>query len=105
MRKISKLSRVGWIVGLSLFLATSTSATDLKALIGGRLIDGFGGEPLEDSVIPPEVAAYHLTHGSINLIRWWIENDQKYSTKEITFSMRRQMVPICTTVHVYFILL
>jgi imidazolonepropionase-like amidohydrolase len=38
---------------LPLFLATSLFAADapLKALVGGRLIDGFGGPPLANSVI------------------------------------------------------
>lgn len=32
-------------------LSTGTVAADKKALVGGRLIDGFGGTPLADSVI------------------------------------------------------
>ena len=31
--------------------ALAQDAESLKALVGGRLIDGFGGEPIENSVI------------------------------------------------------
>lgn len=36
---------------LSFLVAIPVAATPLKALVGGRLIDGFGGRPLENSVV------------------------------------------------------
>ncbi|HSG40335.1 MAG TPA: amidohydrolase family protein [Thermoanaerobaculia bacterium] len=36
---------------LSFLVAIPVAATPLKALVGGRLIDGFGGQPLENSVV------------------------------------------------------
>lgn len=36
---------------LALALAAPLAAADIKALVGGRLIDGFGGPPLSNSVI------------------------------------------------------
>ena len=36
---------------LSILVAVPAAAAPLKALVGGRLIDGFGGQPLENSVV------------------------------------------------------
>lgn len=46
-------SKIFSIAVLCLLLAATgpTLAGEIKALVGGRLIDGFGGEPLADSVI------------------------------------------------------
>jgi AcrR family transcriptional regulator len=34
--------------------------------------------PLEGSVVPVEIAAYHLVTSSIALIQWWLEHDMPY---------------------------
>jgi imidazolonepropionase-like amidohydrolase len=44
------MRRIAFLL-LSLFIMGSVSAQKKKALVGGTLIDGFGGEPLRNSVI------------------------------------------------------
>ena len=39
------------VIALLSLLATPALAGPLKALVGGRLIDGYGGRPLDNSVI------------------------------------------------------
>ncbi len=39
------------ILFLCLFISFSVCAQQRKALVGGTLIDGFGGEPIKNSVI------------------------------------------------------
>ena len=34
--------------------------------------------PLPDSLVPPEIAAYHIVTASISLIRWWLTHDMPY---------------------------
>jgi AcrR family transcriptional regulator len=34
--------------------------------------------PLPDSVVPPEIAAYHLVSSAISLIDWWLNHDMPY---------------------------
>lgn len=34
--------------------------------------------PLPGSLIPPEIAAYHLVASSMSLIAWWLEHDMPY---------------------------
>lgn len=43
--------RVFYFLILSLILSVSVSAQDIKALVGGTLIDGFGGPPIHNSVV------------------------------------------------------
>jgi imidazolonepropionase-like amidohydrolase len=45
----TRLSRV--LLTLALVLSAGASHAQLRALVGGRLIDGFGGAPINDSVI------------------------------------------------------
>jgi hypothetical protein len=35
--------------------------------------------PLEDSPVPPEIAAHHWISATINMIQWWLEHDMPYS--------------------------
>ena len=39
--------------------------------------------PLEGSVVPVEIAAYHLITSSIALIQWWLEHDMPYSPERM----------------------
>jgi imidazolonepropionase-like amidohydrolase len=48
---ISKISRILVLTLVVMLSGAGTAAAQLKALVGGRLIDGFGGAPIEDSVI------------------------------------------------------
>src|SRR5215475_12727232 len=45
------MSRLFHFLFLPLFLSLASSSFALTALVGGRLIDGFGGTPLANSVI------------------------------------------------------
>ncbi len=40
-------------------------------------------EPLEGSIVPAEVAAYHLINSSISLIQWWLEHDMLYTPERM----------------------
>ncbi|GAC1554408.1 MAG: TetR/AcrR family transcriptional regulator [Ktedonobacteraceae bacterium] len=35
-------------------------------------------KPLEGSIVPVEIGAYHLINSSISLIQWWLEHDMPY---------------------------
>ncbi len=39
--------------------------------------------PGADSVIPPDVAAYHFTSSSIALIEWWLDHSTLYSPERM----------------------
>lgn len=39
--------------------------------------------PLEGSIVPSEIAAYHLITSSIALIQWWLEHDMPYSPERM----------------------
>ncbi len=39
--------------------------------------------PLEGSIVPVEIAAYHLITSSIALIQWWLEHDMPYSPERM----------------------
>jgi hypothetical protein len=43
--------RIPLILFLILFLTTHSQSQNLTALLGGTLMDGFGGTPMQDSVI------------------------------------------------------
>ena len=36
-----------------------------------------------DSVVPVEIAAYHLVAASISLVQWWLEHDMPYSPERM----------------------
>lgn len=40
-------------------------------------------EPLEGSIVPAEIAAYHLIDSSISLIQWWLEHDMPYTPERM----------------------
>ena len=48
---MKRLLRALSVAAAILFLAVPVGAEGIKALVGGRLIDGFGGKPLENSVV------------------------------------------------------
>ena len=37
----------------------------------------------EGSIVPIEIAAYHLINASVALIRWWLEHDMPYSPEQM----------------------
>ncbi len=39
--------------------------------------------PLEGSIVPAEIAAYHLINSSISLIQWWLEHDMPYTPERM----------------------
>jgi len=39
------------LLNLSIFIHAYAQPSSIKALVGGTLIDGFGGEPISNSVI------------------------------------------------------
>ena len=39
--------------------------------------------PLEGSIVPPEVAAYHLVTSTIALIEWWLDHDMPYAPERM----------------------
>lgn len=39
--------------------------------------------PLEGSIVPAEIAAYHLINSSIALIQWWLEHDMPYTPERM----------------------
>jgi AcrR family transcriptional regulator len=39
--------------------------------------------PLEDGIVPPEVAAHHLVMSTITLIQWWLDHDMPYSPERM----------------------
>ena len=39
--------------------------------------------PLEGSIVPAEIAAYHLIDSSISLIQWWLEHDMPYTPERM----------------------
>ncbi len=39
--------------------------------------------PLADSVVPVEIAAYHLITSSIALIQWWLDHDMPYTPERM----------------------
>jgi len=40
-------------------------------------------QPLEGSVVPAEIAAYHLINSSISLIQWWLEHNMPYTPEHM----------------------
>ena len=38
---------------------------------------------LEDSIVPAEIAAYHLITSSIALVQWWLEHDMPYTPEHM----------------------
>ncbi len=40
-------------------------------------------KPLEDSIVPAEIAAYHLINSSISLIQWWLEHDMPFTPERM----------------------
>ena len=53
--------------------------------------------PLEDSIVPPEVAAYHLVTSTIALIQWWLDRDMPYSPERMGM-MYQELIARPTTV-------
>jgi AcrR family transcriptional regulator len=59
------------------------------SVIGKRMIEDSTKKmlnlhvPKPDSLIPPEIAAYHLISSSINLIEWWLVEDMRYSPEQM----------------------
>ena len=59
------------------------------SVIGKRMIEGathninVRNDPRPDSPVPPEIAAYHLSTSTINLIEWWLENGMPYSPEQM----------------------
>lgn len=39
--------------------------------------------PLEGSIVPAEIAAYHLINSSISLIQWWLEHEMPYTPERM----------------------
>lgn len=39
--------------------------------------------PLPDGAVPADIASYHLVASSIELIRWWLEHDMRYSPERM----------------------
>ena len=39
--------------------------------------------PLPESLVPPEIAAYHIVTASISLIRWWLTHDMPYPPEQM----------------------
>jgi AcrR family transcriptional regulator len=39
--------------------------------------------PPSSSIVPPEVAAYHLVTSTIALIQWWLDHDMPYSPERM----------------------
>jgi len=39
--------------------------------------------PLDESIVPPEIAAYHLVTSTISLIQWWIEHQMPYPPEQM----------------------
>ncbi len=40
-------------------------------------------QPLEGSIVPPEIAAHHMIASSITLIQWWLERDMPYTPERM----------------------
>ncbi len=40
-------------------------------------------KPREGSIVPAEIAAYHLINSSISLIQWWLEHDMLYTPERM----------------------
>jgi AcrR family transcriptional regulator len=40
-------------------------------------------EPLAESFIPPEIAAYHLVTSTISLIQWWLDHNMPYPPEQM----------------------
>lgn len=57
--------------------------------IGKRMLEGGTKNMLErniprpDSLVPPEIAAYHLVTSTINLIEWWVEDGMRLSPEQM----------------------
>lgn len=39
--------------------------------------------PLPESVVPPEIAAYHIVTASMSLIRWWLSHEMPYPPEQM----------------------
>jgi AcrR family transcriptional regulator len=40
-------------------------------------------EPLGSTLVPREIAAYHVVTASISLIQWWLEQDMPYTPEQM----------------------
>ena len=84
-------------VGLPLFQYVAEHANIIRVLLSSRgtssLIQRIieitsqdvlnENSPLEGSVVPIEIAAYHLINASIALIQWWLEHDMRYTPERM----------------------
>src|SRR5258708_1996316 len=60
-------------------LSSRGSASMLKRIVEAGTQSVFiQNPPLPDSLIPPEIAAYHLISSTISLIQWWLERALPY---------------------------
>lgn len=59
------------------------------SIIGKRMLEDGTSRLLErnvpkpDSIVPPEIAAYHLVASTINLIEWWIQDEMRLSPEQM----------------------
>jgi len=61
-------------------LSSRGSASMLRRIIEAGTQSVFiQNTPLPDSLIPPEIAAYHLIASTISLIQWWVEREMPYT--------------------------
>ena len=84
-------------VGVPLFLYVQQHANIIQVLLQSRGTSSLvqhiieitsqdvlnENEPLEGSIVPAEIAAYHLINSSIALIQWWLEHDMPYTPEHM----------------------
>ncbi len=83
-------------VGVPLFRYVEEHANIIHVLLSSRgtsslvqhimeitIQDVLNDKPLGGSVVPAEIAAYHLINSSIALIQWWLEHDMPYSSERM----------------------
>jgi AcrR family transcriptional regulator len=80
------------VVGIPLFRYVKENSNVIRVLLSSRgsssllqrIIDLASQDvlsknvSLSDSIVPPEIAAYHLVNASIALIQWWLDHDMPY---------------------------
>ncbi|HET8846098.1 MAG TPA: TetR/AcrR family transcriptional regulator [Ktedonobacteraceae bacterium] len=65
-------------------LSSRASSTMLRRIIEAGTQSVFHqNPPLTSSLIPQEIAAYHLVASTISLIQWWIERKMPYAPEQM----------------------
>lgn len=69
---------------ISVLLRSGAASSLVKRIIETRTQSSFDkGKSRTETIIPPDIAAYHIVAASISLIQWWLEQGMPYPPEQM----------------------